>query len=154
MSFLNNVYADTRGKLRVVNILKGRYIVVTNKKKGTIRGFHFNPEETKQLWCMRGRILVTTINMSKKSHGYLSVNRYIISGEKALLTKNHAIGYQTLENNTIVEYLIDKPYNQNKEIGIRYNDPYFNIKWRKLPLTISDKDLSYPNFKETKKCQK
>ena len=34
-----------------------------------------------------------------------------------------------------------------KELGIRYDDPSFKVKWPRKPIVISQKDSSYTDYK-------
>ena len=43
------------------------------------------------------------------------------------IPKGFAHGFITLEENTEVSYLVSSKYNGDKERGIRWNDPLFNI---------------------------
>ena len=46
-----------------------------------------------------------------------------------------AHGYQTLQPNCSVAYMVSNFYSPSHERGVRYDDPVFNISW---PLPISD----------------
>jgi dTDP-4-dehydrorhamnose 3,5-epimerase len=45
-----------------------------------------------------------------------------------------------------MEYMVSEPYAPEAEAGIRYNDPYFDIRWPRAVELISPKDASWPNF--------
>ena len=118
--------------------------ISTNKKKGTVRGLHYQIgkfKEKKLIYCLKGKILDVSINIDKKQN-YLKVYKQLLN-EKITVTipENHAHGYQTLLNNTILLYLhssLIKKYQRNIN-PIKNN---FKIKWP-LPITnISKKDKS------------
>ena len=55
-------------------------------------------------------------------------------------------GYVSLEPETQILYKFDQHYFPKKEFTIRFDDPYFGIKWPDFgfPYIISDRDLSAP----------
>ena len=57
-----------------------------------------------------------------------------------------AHGFQTLEDDTEVFYLVSSAYAPASEGGVRWDDPAFGIKWP-LPVSeISVKDAAHPDF--------
>jgi len=46
-----------------------------------------------------------------------------------------------------VVYQVSNFYSPAQEAGVRWNDPYFAVRWPSEPLVISHKDASYPDFK-------
>jgi len=63
--------------------------------------------------------------------------------------ENFARGYLTLSDNTEVFYQVSQFYAPESEMGIRWNDPAFGIKWPLTDgLTISEKDKSWPLFSD------
>ena len=65
--------------------------------------------------------------------------------------KGFAHGYQALENNTIVQYGVSEYYHSESVIGMRYDDPYFNIQWPIKQVIVSDIDKSWPSFQRKNK---
>ena len=60
--------------------------------------------------------------------------------------KGFAHGFQSLEDDSEVFYLVSEYHNSISETGIRWNDPVFKINWPLKPTKISKKDESWPNF--------
>jgi dTDP-4-dehydrorhamnose 3,5-epimerase len=60
--------------------------------------------------------------------------------------RNFAHGFQTLEDDTEVMYLVSEFYAPHTERGIRYDDPAFAIQWPLPVAQISDKDANWPNY--------
>ena len=123
-----------------------------NKKKGTIRGMHYQTkpyEENKIVRCTRGRIFDVIIDLrsnSKTFKEWFSVELSADNYKMLYIPKGFAHGFQTLEDNTEVFYQISQYYNSEYSKGIIWNDKIFQINWP-LPLTnISQKDLSNPKF--------
>ncbi len=133
------------------NINQG-YISHTNNK-GTIRGLHYQiaPTEMTQLTrVLKGAIYEVVIDLRPDSPTYLKWLGFEIKASdfKSLyIPENIAHGILILENDTEFMNLYSKPFTPECEMGIRYNDPLFNISWP-IPIEhVSDKDKSWPNFK-------
>ena len=54
----------------------------------------------------------------------------------------------TLEDDTEYISYYAPPYDTAHEGGIRYNDPAFNIEWPIPISSVSEKDSSWPDFKQ------
>ena len=57
-----------------------------------------------------------------------------------------AHGFQTLQKDCEIMYLVSKAYNPKSERGVRWNDSNFKIKWPLKPTEISKKDLSWNDY--------
>lgn len=123
-----------------------------NKKKNTLRGFHFQKypfSESKILNCINGSIYNVTIDLRKKSKTYLKKFSCKLNGKKnvsILIPAGCANAFLTLENNTIIHYYMDSFFEDNIKTsysGFRYDDEIANVKWPKKPRIISQKDKNY-----------
>lgn len=123
-----------------------------NKETGTLRGLHYQTppcEEAKLVQCTKGAIYDVILDLRSCSPTYLRWT----GGE--LTENNHhmlyvpegcAHGFQVIQDQSVVSYMVTQYYSRSNERGIRWNDPTFNIEWP-LPVTlISQKDASYPNY--------
>ena len=123
-----------------------------NKKKLTLRGFHFQKSpfsESKIITCVKGKILLVIININEKSKNYLKHIKINLSdniNKSVLISKDCATAFLTLEPDTLVLYYMSAFYKKNKGMGIRYNDPKLNIKWPNKPKIISDRDIKFENI--------
>ncbi|HMS28962.1 MAG TPA: dTDP-4-dehydrorhamnose 3,5-epimerase [Saprospiraceae bacterium] len=121
----------------------------TSTKKGTIRGMHFQypPNgEIKLIRCVKGSILDTVIDVRKNSSTFLKYFQFELTQENLKMLYipiGFAHGFQTLEDNCEVNYMVSEFYNINSEGGIRYNDPEINISWPLPCSEISDKDINH-----------
>lgn len=125
-----------------------------NKFKGTIRGMHYqlSPfEEAKIVICVQGSIKDYVIDIRPESPTYckwISIELRSDEYSSLLIPKGFAHGFQTLEDNTVVYYLMNEFYNPDAAMGIRWDDKLFNIKWHDPQnFIISEKDKNYPDFK-------
>jgi len=120
-----------------------------NKKKGTIRGMHYqiHPyEEIKLIRCTRGRVFNVIIDLRSDSKTYKQWDAVELNQDNHLMRyvpKGFANGIQTLEDNTEIFYQMSQFYEPKEERGIRWDDPVFNIKWPEKVTVISKKDLSF-----------
>ena len=63
------------------------------------------------------------------------------------IPEGFAHGFQTLEDNTELFYLMSEFYSPQCQQGVRWNDPAFGIRWPIADVIMSDKDRLYPDFK-------
>lgn len=127
--------------------------IAYNKKKGTLRGMHFqNPpfQEAKLVRCSKGTILDIILDLRPTSPTF----KHWVSAE--LSEENHrslyvpegfAHGYQTLTEVTEIIYQVSQFYAPESASGVRHDDPVFGIKWPLEVSAISDLDKKWPDFK-------
>ena len=123
-----------------------------NKKKGTLRGVHYQASphaEAKLVRCTAGAIGDIIIDLRSESPTF----KQWFTAE--LSEKNHrmlyvpegfAHGYQTLMPRTEVCYQVSAFYDPASERGVRWNDPAFGIEWPLPVAVVSQKDSSYPDW--------
>ena len=124
-----------------------------NKKKGTLRGMHYQVPpyaEVKLVRCTTGSIYDVIIDLRPESPTFMRYCGIILSAEnrKAVyIPENFAHGFQTLENNTEVFYQMSEFYVPESARGIRWDDPAFGVQWPPDERIISHKDRAYPDFR-------
>jgi dTDP-4-dehydrorhamnose 3,5-epimerase len=122
--------------------------------RGTLRGMHYQRDpyrEVKLVRCTRGAILDVIIDIRSDSPTYRRWQKFELSaenGHQLYIPKGFAHGFQTLSDDTEVNYLISAPYKPELARGIRYDDPAFAISWPLSVTEISEKDLHWPEFDE------
>jgi len=122
------------------------------KKKGTIRGIHFQKkpyQEAKFVRCVKGSIFVIVIDLRKESKTFLEkINLELNSSTYNLLyiPEGMGLGIQTLEDNSELFYQMTQIYAPKFGSGILWNDPFFNIKWPLEISEISEKDKMWKIF--------
>lgn len=123
------------------------------KKKGTIRGLHFQEEpraEDKIIQCLKGSIYDVAVDLRKNSLTYGQWVAEELSDKNKrmfLIPKGFAHGFQTLTDNCELLYFMSEFYSSNHEGGIRWNDPFLSIKWPIKNPILSQKDISWPLIK-------
>lgn len=120
--------------------------VAFNKKKGTLRGMHFQyppTAETKLVRVTRGAVLDIIVDLRPESPTYLEHVAVELSAEnhRALyVPERFAHGYQALEDETETSYEVGEFYAPASEGGLRFDDPRLGLTWP-LPVTeMSPKD--------------
>jgi dTDP-4-dehydrorhamnose 3,5-epimerase len=115
--------------------------VASNRKKGTVRGLHFQfppAAETKLIRCTRGSILDIIVDLRPESATYLqhvAVELNAQSMRALYVPERFAHGYQTLQDNTDTRYEAGEYYTPDAEGGLPYNDVRLGLQWP-LPVTL------------------
>lgn len=120
-----------------------------NKKKGTLRGLHYQipPQaETKLVRCTRGALYDVIVDLRADSPTFLkwfAVELTARNYRMLYIPQRFAHGFQTLEDETEIFYQMSEFYAPQAARGIRWNDPRLGITWPEGNRTISKKDLEY-----------
>ena len=131
--------------------------ISSTTRKGTLRGLHYQKvpfSEDKIITCLSGAIYDVVIDLRIDSVSYLKwTSFYLTSDNKKMLfvPAGFAHGYQALKDESLVLYYSTEFYNPMAEMGIRYDDPFFNIKWPQKVILASAKDRSWIDF-DHEKC--
>jgi dTDP-4-dehydrorhamnose 3,5-epimerase len=137
--------------------LVGKFVesnVSFSKKKGTLRGMHFQSspfEQVKLVRCTAGSIYDVIIDLRKDSPTYKQHVGVELTAENRVMLYvpgEFAHGFQTLKDDTEVFYMVSNYYAPESAGGIRWDDPVFNIVWPEAERTLLDRDLSYPDFRD------
>jgi dTDP-4-dehydrorhamnose 3,5-epimerase len=106
-------------------------------------------EEQKKVSCIRGSIYDVAVDLRRDSRTYLQWHAEILSENShrmLYIPKGCAHGFQTLEDDCVMQYEMGEYYYPIYERAIRWNDPLVDIKWP-LPVTlISEKDQKHADF--------
>ena len=124
-----------------------------NVQRGTLRGMHFQTAphaEVKLVRCLKGAIYDVIIDLNPGSPTYRQWQGFELSASnmrQIYIPKGFAHGFQTLDDECEIGYLISEFYAPEASSGLRWDDPAFGINWP-LPVSVmSDKDKSWPYFK-------
>jgi len=66
------------------------------------------------------------------------------NGRMLFVPENCAHGYQTLEDNTEMHYMTSAYYTPGAALGVRFDDPAFEIRWPLAATVVSDQDRNWP----------
>jgi dTDP-4-dehydrorhamnose 3,5-epimerase len=123
-----------------------------NKRKGTLRGMHFQAaphDEAKLVRCTMGAIHDVIIDLRRTSATYRQHVAVVLTAETRRMLyvpEGFAHGFQTLADETEVFYQMSEFYSPDHARGVRWDDPAFAIDWPGDDRTILDRDRAYPDF--------
>jgi dTDP-4-dehydrorhamnose 3,5-epimerase len=123
-----------------------------NKKKGTLRGLHYQEaphQETKLVRCTAGAIYDVIIDLRPDSatlKRWISVQLNANNREMLYIPEGFAHGFLTLADNTEVFYQMSEFYSAEHARGVRWDDPAFNIEWPLDITMMAEKDRNFPDF--------
>jgi dTDP-4-dehydrorhamnose 3,5-epimerase len=148
MKIKHSTFEDERGSFTPIgcNLLDKKwdqFNISTNDKKYTFRGLHYqnNPRQTKCIKVIKGKILDIWVDLDTRE-----VRTFRLDNTEFLFVpSNYAHGFLTLEDNTIVTYLVNGEYNSNSEHSIVWDTidevrSIINTYINGQKLTISEKD--------------
>jgi dTDP-4-dehydrorhamnose 3,5-epimerase len=119
---------------------------------GTVRGMHFQKGpalEAKLVRCTRGSIFDVVVDIRPESASYRRWHGVELSagnGRMLFVPEQCAHGYQTLEDDTEIYYMTSGFYSPSLAVGVRFDDPAFEIRWPRIPTAVSEQDRNWPLF--------
>jgi dTDP-4-dehydrorhamnose 3,5-epimerase len=123
-----------------------------NTLRGTVRGMHWQNEpyaECKVIRATRGAVYDVLVDVRPESPTYGGWAGFELRAEVPrglYVPPGFAHGYQTLEDETELHYLISTPYRAGEARGIAFNSPELGIPWPLAVTAISDRDRALPPF--------
>ncbi len=125
-----------------------------SKKKGTLRGLHFQyppHAEIKLIRCIKGAVWDVIVDIRKKSTTYgkwFGIELNEENRSMIYVPKGFAHGFQSLCDEAELLYMHSERYAPNADGGINPLDPELKIKWPLDISEISERDLKHPNVSE------
>jgi|SRR4051794_2169782 dTDP-4-dehydrorhamnose 3,5-epimerase len=123
-----------------------------NRKRGTIRGMHYQAPpygEAKLVRCTQGAIWDVVVDLRPNSHTFKRWYGVELSAENRrslYIPEDMAHGFQTLTDDAEVLYLMSEFYHSSSAMGVRWNDPLFDIHWPIPHPILSERDRAFPDF--------
>jgi dTDP-4-dehydrorhamnose 3,5-epimerase len=117
-----------------------------NPLAGTLRGMHWQADphaQTKVVWVASGRVIDALVDVRPESPAYgtwLSVELSDQEATALLVPTGVAHGFQTLEDDTSVVYLMRGGYAAQGVRILRWDDPTIGIAWPRPVSVISEND--------------
>lgn len=122
-------------------------------RRGTLRGMHYQESphgQAKIVRCTRGSIYDAVIDLRPGSPTFKEWVGVELSAANRLtlcVPAGFAHGFQTLEDETEVFYLVSNYYAPEAGRGVRWDDPAFRIEWPEADARVmTDRDRDYPDF--------
>ena len=119
-----------------------------SRRRGTLRGLHYQLapyEETKLVRVARGAIYDVVVDLV--SGRWLATELRAAGGRMLYVPRGCAHGFQTLEDDTEISYVMSMEYVPDAAAGIRWDDPAFAIEWPLEITVISDRDRAWPDYR-------
>lgn len=123
-----------------------------NKKKGSLRGMHYQTpphEEAKLVRCTKGSIYDAIIDLRPHSPSFkqwFGVELTEDNRRMLYIPEGFAHGYLTLEDDTEIFYQVSEFYAPGFGRGVRWDDPAFGISWPTEVRVVLERDQQYPDF--------
>lgn len=125
-----------------------------NRHAGTLRGMHLQREphgEPKLIRCVRGAVYDVALDLRPDSpthRAWHAVELAAGDGRGLFIPPGVAHGFQTLEDDTEVHYLMGHRYVPKAAAGVRWDDEAFAIRWPDAAggRIISERDRLYPDY--------
>lgn len=126
--------------------------VSENAQAGTLRGLHVQVppyEEAKLVWCLRGAIFDVIVDLRVTSGTYRRWFSAELRPQGPLLyvPAGVAHGFETLEDDSALQYHISTAYRPESGTGVHWDDPTLAIPWPiRPPTVISNRDNALPRL--------
>ena len=152
--FFARTWCEREFRQHNLNPLTVQCNISFNKRKGTLRGMHYQVApvaEAKLVRCAQGAIYDVIIDLRQESptfKRYLGVRLTAQNYKMLYVPEGFAHGFQTLEDNTEVFYQMSEYYAPQSARGVRWNDPAFKIEWPIREPMMADRDRNYPDFND------
>ena len=124
-----------------------------SRRRGTLRGMHYQAAphgQSKLVRCTRGAIYDVAVDLRPDSPTFRQWTGVELTADNRLmlyLPGDFAHGFQTLEDDTEVFYMVSEPYVPDSSRGFRWDDPAFRIEWPEtVGRVILKRDREYPDF--------
>lgn len=131
------------------NLVVAQSSVSITQKAKTMRGLHAlqeSAQEWKLVTCVRGEVWDVVVDVRAGFESFGSYTERHFDGRKAswvLIPPGFAHGFISLTDDVVMSYVMTAHYDAALELGYRYDDPKFEIRWPEKPRLISDRDKSF-----------
>lgn len=130
-----------------------QHSVSLNKARGTIRGLHYQAPpflEAKLVRCVRGLVFDVLVDLRPASRSFRhwrAIELSAASRNAVYIPEGCAHGFQTLMDDSELEYLITPEYVASAARGVRWDDPAIAVEWPiRTGIVISDRDRQLPSI--------
>jgi dTDP-4-dehydrorhamnose 3,5-epimerase len=143
--FFARAYCDRELSALLPHIVQSS--ISFNTHRGTVRGMHYQRApyaEAKLMRCARGAVYDVVVDL--RTARWFGAELTRDNGRMLFVPAGFAQGFQTLEDETEVNYHVSSDYHPEAADGFRWNDPAFNIQWPIDASVMSERDRSWPDF--------
>lgn len=121
-----------------------------NARAGTLRGMHFQAPpnlEAKIVRCTRGVIFDVMVDLRAGSPTYGRWHGEELTADNRVMLyipKGFAHGFQSLVDDSEVDYEVTPSYVPAAAAGFRFDDPQLAIEWPIADMIVSERDKTLP----------
>jgi len=148
--FLARTYCEKEFAGHGLNTRWPQCNLTLTKRRGMIRGMHFQAEpkpELKLIRCAAGAIFDVLVDARRDSPAFGKWEGFELTGENRrslYVPGGFTHGFQCLTDNCEVFYQMSEFYFPELARGIRWNDPGVGIRWPISNPILSDRDRNLP----------
>lgn len=130
----------------------GREVFLSTSTRGVVRGLHFQVpphDHAKTVVCLAGSILDVAVDLRRGSPTEGRVASFALDGGSPAqlhLPAGLAHGFQALENDTLVAYIVSSEHAPDHDRGIRWDS--IGVDWPLPVAAMSDRDQAFPRLAE------
>jgi dTDP-4-dehydrorhamnose 3,5-epimerase len=152
--FLARTYCEREFAEHGLNTRWPQCNLTLTKKRGTVRGLHFQAEpkpEIKLIRCAVGAIFDVLVDARRGSPTFGKWASFELTSENRRILYapgGFAHGFQSLTDNCEVFYQMSEFYFPELARGFRWNDPEVGVRWPLASPTVSERDQKLPRLAE------
>ena len=127
---------------------------LSRSKKGVVRGIHFSLApmgQAKWVTCANGAIWDVVVDIRPESPTFKrweAIELRAEEGKALFISEGLGHAFLSLEDDTVISYLLTTAYSPKNEFAINPQDPDIGINWPKIPLQFSEKDQVAPSIRD------
>ena len=121
---------------------------------GVIRGIHYSLSEKGQgkcITCVTGSIWDVVVDIRPSSPTFkkwIGIELNGVNGDALFVSEGLGHGFQALQDNSVVAYLLTSKYSQSDEYALNPLDPELGISWPIASHVLSTKDSDALSFRD------
>lgn len=121
-----------------------------NIRRGTLRGMHYQVDphgESKTIWCNAGSVYDVIVDLRPEEATYGEWVAIQLRADEPVaihVPRGVAHGYQTLEDNSSLTYLISTAFHSDSSRSLLWSDRTVGIEWPLEIACISRRDSEAP----------
>jgi len=122
-----------------------------NRQRGTLRGLHYQAPpraEVKIVRCTHGAIYDVAVDLRPDSatfRRWVGAELGRENGRALYIPRGFAHGFLTLEDDSEVFYQMSEFHGPGEARGVRWDDPFFGVRWPARVEVMSPRDRDYPD---------
>ena len=123
-----------------------------SERAATLRGLHYQigpSAETKVVTCLQGTLHDVVLDLRTDSPAFgrhAAVELSAANHRLLVIPEGCAHGFLTMQDATLLLYMVSRGYDPVRERAVRWDDPAFAVYWPTAPRVISSRDAAIPDF--------